>query len=231
MNYAEFDAILARTLVDHRLTGGEKKGLADWLAGHRPTEQDLGVLRSRAFDAARTALADPEAPRVLDWLEGVLKLLHGKPAGTEDATFAEAYFSPGEECYRTIVRHFDQARRSCDVCVYTITDNRISGAILAAHHRGVRLRIISDQEKEADPGSDVERFRQAGIPVRVSRTLGHMHHKFALFDGTRLLTGSYNWTRGAAEQNEENFIVTANAHLLAAFAAAFERLWKKLEHA
>ena len=27
---------------------------------------------------------------------------------------------------------------------------------------------------------------------------GHMHHKFAIFDGERLINGSYNWTRGAA---------------------------------
>ena len=42
-----------------------------------------------------------------------------------------------------------------------------------------------------------------------------MHHKFALFDGRRLMTGSFNWTRSASEQNEENLIVTADPVLVA----------------
>ncbi len=54
-----------------------------------------------------------------------------------------------------------------------------------------------------------------------------MHHKFALFDGRRLVTGSYNWTRSAAEFNEENFIVTGDSQLTSAFARTFEDLWKR----
>lgn len=54
-----------------------------------------------------------------------------------------------------------------------------------------------------------------------------MHHKFAVFDGGRLLAGSYNWTRGAANVNYEDLIDTTDSHLVAAFAAEFERLWAK----
>jgi len=56
-----------------------------------------------------------------------------------------------------------------------------------------------------------------------------MHHKFALFDGRLLLTGSYNWTRGAADDNHENFVVTDDPHLLRAYAQAFEDLWHQFE--
>jgi phosphatidylserine/phosphatidylglycerophosphate/cardiolipin synthase-like enzyme len=56
-----------------------------------------------------------------------------------------------------------------------------------------------------------------------------MHHKFAIFDGALLLTGSYNWTRGAARDNEENFITTPDRRLIASFTAAFGRLWNSLE--
>ena len=55
-----------------------------------------------------------------------------------------------------------------------------------------------------------------------------MHHKFALFDGTVLLTGSYNWTRSAAAQNNENLIVTNDHRLATAFSSLFDRLWEEL---
>jgi phosphatidylserine/phosphatidylglycerophosphate/cardiolipin synthase-like enzyme len=55
-----------------------------------------------------------------------------------------------------------------------------------------------------------------------------MHHKFAVIDGQWLLSGSYNWTRGASRDNEENLIVTSDPRLLAAYTVAFERLWSDL---
>ena len=117
--------------------------------------------------------------------------------------------------------------------MFTITDDRITRAILDAHGRGVKIRVISDNEKWRDPGSDINKLRDAGIPVKLDNIHnhadphlnGHMHHKFAIFDGSRLVTASYNWTRGAAETNYENIVDTADAKLLAAFAAEFERLW------
>jgi cardiolipin hydrolase len=42
-----------------------------------------------------------------------------------------------------------------------------------------------------------------------------------------MLTGSYNWTRGAAQNNEENLILTNDRRLLTAFQGEFERLWVK----
>ena len=121
------------------------------------------------------------------------------------------------------------------MCVFTVTDDRISRAILDAHRRGVKVRIISDNDKQHDAGSDLQKFRAAGIAVKVDDQRGsaepglngHMHHKFAIFDGARLLNGSYNWTRGAADVNFENVVDTADATLITAFTAEFERLWKR----
>ena len=138
------------------------------------------------------------------------------------------YFSPGPDCLGHIINRFLAARRSVDVCVFTITDDRITRAILDAHRRNVAIRIITDNDKAYDAGSDIERLEAAGIVVKVDRTQFHMHHKFAIFDEAQLVNGSYNWTRGAAESNEENIIDTADPVALAAFQREFDRLWAKL---
>jgi phosphatidylserine/phosphatidylglycerophosphate/cardiolipin synthase-like enzyme len=116
---------------------------------------------------------------------------------------------------------------SIDICVFTITDNRIADAIRTAHRDGVRLRIMSDNEKSLDLGSDVAQLAAGGVPVRIDTSPYHMHHKFAIFDAKTLLTGSYNWTLGAARDNEENLIVTGDAHLLQEFQRVFDGLWNK----
>ena len=48
--------------------------------------------------------------------------------------------------------------------------------------RGVRVRVISDNDKAHDKGSDVWRLPDLGAEVRVDRSPHHMHHKFAIID-------------------------------------------------
>jgi phosphatidylserine/phosphatidylglycerophosphate/cardiolipin synthase-like enzyme len=144
-------------------------------------------------------------------------------------SLAEAWFSPHDDCAGRIMNLMGEARNTADLCVFTITDDRISSSILAAHARGVRLRIISDNDKAHDLGSDIERLAAAGIAVRIDRTPFHMHHKFAIIDGRRLLNGSYNWTRGAARDNQENLIVCDDPRLVSAFTQEFEQLWARYE--
>jgi mitochondrial cardiolipin hydrolase len=139
---------------------------------------------------------------------------------------AEAHFSPGEGCRHRTLSLIDHARDSVDVCIFAISDDRISRALVAAHRRGVLVRVIADDEKSLDRGSDIEELTRSGIKVRLDNSEHFMHHKFALFDRRLLLTGSYNWTRSAAEHNQENLIVSDDRRLLGAFQVVFDQLWE-----
>ena len=225
MTPEELQAILRETLEDRRLTRSEKRALKDVLGEAIQSDQDAAVYRSAAFQVARESFNDPNLRQIVDWLEDVVKLL--QTPEIQKPTRAECHFTPGNDCPTRIGGLFSSARKSADVCVYTITDDRISEAIIEAHQRGVEVRIITDNEKAFDPGSDISRLERAGVKVRADRTPFHMHHKFAIFDQDLLLTGSYNWTRGAAENNEENFIVTDDRRLLEPFCELFDRLWKQ----
>src|SRR5262245_40879387 len=185
MNQSEIDSLLKETLTDSRLSQSEKKGLIEWLTAH------VGDEHQRAFALSRTELGEhPEAIAVLGWLEDVLKLVNrSAPGESPKAAFEEsqAFFSPGGGPLREIQQQFSLAKQSADMCVFTITDDRITSAILTAHKRGVKLRIITDNEKAHDAGSDIERLAASGVAVRVDRTPFHMHHKYALFDGRTLV--------------------------------------------
>lgn len=219
--------MLAQTLEDRRLSRGERSALNQVFRHLEPGERQLANYRSMAFDLARHAIDATNAALVFDWLEDVVKLLQPQLVGDACKASAEALFSPGDDCPRRIGGLLARAKRSVDICVFTITDDRLSSAILDAHHRKVMVRIITDDEKATDRGSDAERLAEAGIKVRVDRSNYHMHHKFALFDRSLLLTGSYNWTRGAADRNEENFIITGDVRFIAPFSELFERLWQQ----
>lgn len=222
-------ALLAQSLADDRLADDEKREFAQALRTAAPGPEALSQLRNEAFGLVRERLATGADPAMLlRWLEHALRAIDSV-RGPVVAVRTAACFSPGPECLNTIVRHFRDARRSVDLCVFTLSDDRISREVLAAHRRGVRLRFVTDNDKEFDAGSDVAQLRNAGVPIVVDRTEAHMHHKFAIFDGTWLLNGSYNWTRSASEVNEENLVASNDPALVQAFQRAFDRLWERLQ--
>jgi phosphatidylserine/phosphatidylglycerophosphate/cardiolipin synthase-like enzyme len=227
MDAEQLESALRISLQDYQLTRGEKSAIRQLIDDGQLTPHELSVCRNAAFRLASEAIDAVKIPQVLEWLEDVTKLLQ-KPAQQETSEVNEAWFSPGDGCVQRIRSLLNQCRTSADICVFTITDDRIATALEEAHRRGIAIRIITDNDKSLDAGSDVERLADLGIPLRIDRTEYHMHHKFAIFDGSILLNGSYNWTRSAANQNEENIIVTSNRKLIGEFSKAFEQLWANL---
>jgi mitochondrial cardiolipin hydrolase len=218
---------LRASLQDGDLDRTERDGFRLWLETSAVDSSKCAVYQSMAFDLAREAMEAKAVPHhsALNWLEKIVKLLTPLASTIPHANIAEACFTPQHDGATRIVRLFGEARKSVEVCVFTITDDRITSPMIAAHRRGVQIRVITDNEKRLDPGSDIERLMQAGLAVRQDHTEFHMHHKFAVFDGSLLLTGSYNWTRAAALHNEENFVLTSEARLVGAFVRLFEDLW------
>lgn len=219
---------LEDSLADVRLSDDEKRALTDTLRSAQLPEEGLRRLRNQAFELVRQNLdeADPSDPLVR-WLEGVVRALDvSRTAG--GSYRAQAWFSPGDDCRNAIVGQLRACRQRADLCVFTLSDDRISDEVLAAHRRGVAVRLITDNEKAFDRGSDVIALRGAGVPVRVDQSAAHMHHKFALFDQCWLLNGSYNWTRSASAQNEENLVLCNDPALLRQFGQAFDSLWNQL---
>lgn len=224
---------LEASLADVRLSDDEKRALTETLRAARLPEEGLRQLRNQAFELVRQHLqeADPSDPQALvRWLEGVVRALDVS-RGAGGAYRAQAWFSPGDDCRNAIIGQLRACRQRADLCVFTLSDDRISDEVLAAHRRGVAVRLITDNEKAFDRGSDVIALQGAGVPVRVDQSAAHMHHKFALFDGRWLLNGSYNWTRSAAAENEENLVLCNDPSLLRQFGAAFDDLWNQLGEA
>lgn len=224
------DSVLAHleaSIADAHLSDAERRELMVLLREGTTPEEGLRRVRNRAFELVRERLDRADAISLLKWLDGVARTLDAVRAPAA-LVRSEPYFSPGQACLVAIQQRLRGARSTIDICVFTLSDDRISAEVLAAYRRGVTVRLITDNDKEFDAGSDIDALRRAGIPVAVDRTAAHMHHKFALFDGQWLLNGSYNWTRSACEVNEENLVATNDPALVAAFAAQFSLLWAGL---
>lgn len=219
---------LAGTLLDFKLSHTEALELRELLPTLR--QDEIAFVRNKAFLLARdqVIVGGDNAVATLIWLEKIVKNIDNFRTSTI-ASINSAHFSPGDDCRRKLLDLCLSARQSLAISVFTISDNRLSDAIIAAHMRGVLVRIITDNDKVFDEGSDIEILIAQGIPVRTDKTPYHMHHKFALIDGHTLVNGSFNWTRSASDFNQENILVTNEPLLVAAYINEFESLWLEFD--
>lgn len=215
-----------KSLDDLQLSRNERQELRELLGRTRLTDQDFKLLLSKVRDLALRQVESQKDLRLFEWFYEAVKVLNS--SRDEVAEPARAYFGPGDDCRNAICQHIREAAHSISICVFTISDDIITEEILSAYRHGKAVRIITDNDKAFDMGSDINLLKSRGVKVRTDFTEVHMHHKFAIIDGEHLINGSYNWTRSAAEKNYENIFISKEAPLIAAYEKEFERLWKKL---
>ena len=203
-----------------------KKTLKKLLSDKKVKQEDLNYLSHKAFELIKDKTEGPVNQFQLDWLEDILNVinLYRVPESNDGIVC----FSPQNHCSETIREFLDKAENSIQICVFTISDNSITKQIVQCFERGVNIKIITDNDKQYDRGSDISYLAGKGLDIKVDMTRHHMHHKFAIVDNNALLTGSYNWTRSAEKYNHENLIITHNSEFIRIFKNEFEHLWKQM---
>ena len=225
MDLKQWEIILAQSFDDSRLSDSEKVAINQWIAPHRTDEQALTLLRASLFQFAHEHAGSPDQTKLIEWLGKIVKLL--LPLTQKEDHDPVVLFAPEDGVAERIAGLFYDAKETVSVCVFTITDNFLTDAILCAHNRGVLIRILTDNQKSSDDGSDISLLETAGIQVVRDQSEAHMHHKFALFDSIILVNGSYNWTRSAGKFNQENLVLSRDPRLIGPFQRYFERMWQK----
>ena len=139
----------------------------------------------------------------------------------------EVVFFPNEQNQLKVTNMIIQAKKTLDVCMFTMTNDKLYKAVLDAKKNGVNVRIITDDECVKQLGSDIYKLVINGVPVKTDDNAQyHMHHKFVIIDSKVLLTGSFNWTVQAVKNNNENVLMLYNIDIANEYTNEFNRLWK-----
>lgn len=227
MNYKEEFLNLAKEAInDFILVKAEKRTLKNFIQTHQPSKREADVLRSEVFKMAEAKINKDNYFQIIQWIEEMNKAILS--AEKDDESNERVYFSPGEECLNAILSQIKGSTQKINICLFTISDDRISNTLMDKHKLGIPVKVITDNDKIYDKGSDIAKLVDAGISVKVDITDKHMHHKFALFDNKTTLTGSYNWTRSAERYNHENILITQSEGVYRSFDREFKKLWSEL---
>lgn len=139
----------------------------------------------------------------------------------------EVYFSPNGGARDRLLRAINHTKATIDLAVFDFTSGELAGALLTAKERGVVIRIVADARQAQGKHSEIPFLLEKGVKIRLARGNGRgiMHHKFAIFDGKLLVTGSYNWTDSAERSNHENALILDDRTIIQRYQAHFERLF------
>jgi phosphatidylserine/phosphatidylglycerophosphate/cardiolipin synthase-like enzyme len=148
------------------------------------------------------------------------------PTITVEGTQIEVYFSPDDGTARRLVELLEGAQESIYFLAYSFTSDDIAKAIMERAKAGVTAAgVMETSQYESNQGSEYDRFKKAGLDVRLDGNPRNMHHKVLIIDGQSVVTGSYNFSRNAEEINDENTLIIHNEEIAGGYLAEFEMIF------
>ncbi len=133
------------------------------------------------------------------------------------------YFSPTQESSPNttldqFMGYLDNARETLHFSIYTFTSYPIASKIIQLYQAGIEMFGVMDNLQADSVYSKYDMLVNAGVPVKLDdENYPHgnlLHHKFAVIDydtdDAVVLTGSYNWTNSAHQNNDENSLFIHN---------------------
>lgn len=140
----------------------------------------------------------------------------------------ETYFSPDDGVEDEVVRLLRSATKSIFFMAYSFTSDRIADAMLERYRAGVEVRgVFEEQQTRSNRGSEYERLREAGLGVYPDGNPDNMHHKVIIIDDRIVLTGSYNFTFNAENNNDENLLAIHDHELSSRYLVEFEKVFRQ----
>lgn len=132
------------------------------------------------------------------------------------------YFPAAWNVVRTAKTRLDicqfEARNSTEGSVGTLI-----GTAVAAHQRGVKVRVLLDDEIE-DNLVVVDYLKKQGIAAKLDNTKTRTHTKLILSEQGFVL-GSTNWSTSSIDYNHEANALVRDPAALKAISGYFDKLW------
>jgi phosphatidylserine/phosphatidylglycerophosphate/cardiolipin synthase-like enzyme len=147
------------------------------------------------------------------------------------ASVDDICFAPEGPCEQKIVDFVNSAQKSVDMAAYSMTLFSMKRALIGLHQKGIAVRVVMDRvQASADYAKPlVQELQAAGVPVRFWNSKApnaDMHMKATVVDGARVETGSFNYTKKAANMNAENQIYISDTAVAKKYLDEIDLLWK-----
>ena len=140
-------------------------------------------------------------------------------------TDINAYFSPENNIERIILQRLRKARISIIFMAFSFTSAGIGEMMIQKAKEGVQVEGIFERRGAGEAHSQYTKMKLEGLAVKLDHYRNLMHHKVIVIDNSRVIMGSYNFSRNANRSNDENVLIIDNKDIAAEYLSEFKRLW------
>jgi phosphatidylserine/phosphatidylglycerophosphate/cardiolipin synthase-like enzyme len=164
----------------------------------------------------------------LDEMLGSKQFGHDASVGASESqlsiqgTQVENYFTPVDDAMARIIQLVQGAKRSVYFMAFTYTDKDLANAMIKRYKSGVDVRGVIEN-RGASNGALVPLYC-AKVPVMVDGNKYTMHHKVIVIDESIVVTGSFNFTVAANQDNDENVLIIHSPALASQYLQEYQRV-------
>ena len=141
----------------------------------------------------------------------------------------EVYYNQDRALNTEVINTIREAKKFVYFSIYTFTRQDIAQALLAAKYKGLEVKGLTDKNQYETIDSQkkiINDLIKAGIPIAFQDHSAIMHTKVLVTDSA-YLSGSYNWTAAATDNNDEVLEVGRDENIRKQYESILKELLKK----
>lgn len=143
---------------------------------------------------------------------------------TIDGVAVENYFSPKDNPADHVIDVVRQAKESVYFLAFSFTHDGIGDAMVAQAKAGRKVGGVFETTGSNTPFSEYGKMKKEGLDVWADGSPYSMHHKVIIVDEQVVVFGSFNFSAGADDSNDENLLIVHDAGLAKQFKAEYDRV-------
>jgi phosphatidylserine/phosphatidylglycerophosphate/cardiolipin synthase-like enzyme len=175
---------------------------------------EVAAIYEREFEEMWNGQYGPKSPSTAD-----------QQSVTVNGTPIQIYFSPEDKVMDHMIPYVSSAQSSIRFLAFNFTDYPLAQAMIDRANAGVNTAGIYEKTGSETDASEMKTFYCAKVPVRQDGNPRFLHDKVIVIDNHIVISGSFNFSSNATENNDENVIIIDNPEIASLYMQEFDRLW------
>ena len=175
---------------------------------------EVAAIYEREFEEMWDGQFGPRSPSTVDQQSVIV---NGVPI--------QIYFSPEDNVLDHMIPLVSQAQSNIRFLAFSFTDYPLAKAMIDRAAAGVDTAGIYEKTGSETSSSEMKTFYCAKVPVRQDGNPRFLHDKIIILDNHIVISGSFNFSSNATENNDENVIIIDSPEIASLYMQEFDRLW------
>jgi phosphatidylserine/phosphatidylglycerophosphate/cardiolipin synthase-like enzyme len=141
-----------------------------------------------------------------------------------EGTPISVYFASEDDVIGYILEQVEGAQQHIRFMAFSFTYDSLGEAMLQRAADGLIVEGVFETTGSGTEYSEMTRMACAGLSVMRDGNAGILHHKVIIIDDSTVITGSFNFSNSAVENNDENLLIIQDADLAALFIDEYQRV-------